>query len=346
MKKLMLAIFLPYLSSVSSAAIAEGSAIEQKVEPSLIGQSFCGIREHKDAPDKKTESLFETDVFQSHFDKDCLLAVGFKGWANTWSLPIWFKADSTYAQDIVTLFESGSEFTKMPTLTFRYKNFYLSANHFAKTSYSFGTHKIYNVIPDTGKNSAKTTAPAFVKVSPTAERSEWDLTVGYYLNEYLALTVGYKKIKRTYEFGTKSDEVQPEVGTRSDDVQLEAGAVIDGSNSTLSSVASSGSGVAIGVIGAVPVKGKLSLYGNMVYGWLNTTETATLASKTERTEYDSPYYSSEVGFAYQLAHFKKVGLSCYLGYRFQRYEFENVTSSGQTARDGTDGFIASISAYF
>lgn len=368
--------FLLYLGLISSiTVVAEEAATEQKVEPAPTRQRFCGVRQPQDVPAKKEadsiESLFEMDIFQSHFNKNCLLIFGLKGWADTWSLPIPLpNLGVAYIQDTAVVFKSATEFTAMPTLTFRYKNFYLSANRFFKTDYTFGTQKIDSLYAEfRGKDSvvagftdetgetqyfgtdAGGNSPLAIKIpidiTPVADRSEWDLTLGYYLNEYLALTVGYKKIQRNYKYHLHF----PSLNLYQSAVDTEGNLTTVNPNYSwgpfIGDVASdsTGSGITIGILGAVPVRGKLSLYGSLTYGWLDTeigsNPTGALPLFVTNTivperfkEYDTPYYSGEVGF------------SCYLGYRFQRYEFEDVTTSGQTARDGTDGFIASFSAAF
>jgi hypothetical protein len=109
---------------------------------------------------------------------------------------------------------------------------------------------------------------------------------------------------------------------------------------------STGQGLMFGVVGSVPIKDRFGLYGALAYGALKTkySESADLT----KSEYTTPYYLGEVGISYALpindGWFRAGSIS--LGYRFQRYEFKDFTYLGQTARDGTDGFVLGVHAIF
>jgi len=318
-------------------------------------------------PPEPLKPFFSSSFFESNFGENDQygFTIGYKGWLNNWSLPVSFANDSNqpYQQDASVLFKSGTELASMPTLNFRYKNLYLTANYFSKTKYSFGTQKIdrtYQLPSGTAvrygdttyvpENSAAIAVKGPVEYSPSAERSEWDLSLGYYVNRHLALTVGYKQINRNYDYQAR----HPRVNLVNIKDSADSGYLGDFTENLYKD--SQGNGMTIGITGNAPVAldNNLSLYGNFTYGWLKTEVTTARSvdggPRKENSEppesYTNPYYSGEVGFAYTLAKFKDVTLSSYLGYRFQRYEFRNFTAGGQTARDGTDGIILSFSAYF
>jgi len=298
-------------------------------------------------PDSTLKSFSNLSLFEHHFGEDNKfgLTIGYKAWMNTWTLPVPF-ADTDrqpYQQDTTVLFKSETELTSMPTLHLRYKNVYLVTNYFSETKYTFGRQRIDEVQKaPTDSSPLATKYP--VEYVPSAERSEWDVSLGYYVNPYIGVTVGYKQIDRNYDYLINYPEIT------SDD-----GKPFKRPSEHLYSE-SQGSGVTLGITGSVPVAldDDLSIYGHFTYGWLNTkvknirkvNEVVIPQSKTNTDfSYDNPYYSGEVGFAYALR-FKDVTLSTFLGYRFQRYEFRNFTNSGQTARDGTDGIMLSFSATF
>jgi len=310
----------------------------------------------EEKPPEPLKSFFGSGLFESNFgdDNQFGLTLGYKGWMNTWSLPVPFADSKPYEQDASVLFKSETELTSMPTLHLRYKNLYLVANHFSETKYTFGRQRISSLyrapigmtldngqLPDSSPLSIK----QIVDYIPSAERSEWDVSLGYYVNPYLGVTVGYKQINRNYDYQVNypavetidsSGKTNQIIGSRTEHLYSE----------------SQGSGTTLGITGNVPValNKNLSIYGHFTYGWLNTEvkNTREVGGKSYdegSISYDNPYYSGEVGFAY-LLRFKDVTLSTYLGYRFQRYEFRNFTNSGQTARDGTDGIMLSFSATF
>jgi len=328
----------------------------------LVFVSLCLITEMSGAEDKPPnsalESFYNLSLFKHHFGEDDKFGVtiGYKGWMNTWSLPVPFADSQPYQQDTTVLFKSETELTSMPTLHLRYKNVYLIANYFSETKYTFGRQRIdalYTAptgltlgnepLPESSPLSIKRT----VEYVPSAERSEWDISLGYYVNSYLGVTVGYKQINRNYDYEIN----KPAINTIDPNGNIRplpwAGATVEHLYSE-----SQGSGTTLGITGNVPVAldNNLSIYGNFTYGWLNTEVTnyrvaENITFDKKNSSYDNPYYSGEIGFAYA-RRFNEITLSTYLGYRFQRYEFRDFTNSGQTARDGTDGVILSFSATF
>lgn len=331
---------------------------------------FCLIAEVSAEEQKPTEeppSFLDWSIFKSHFKKEFRLNVGYKGWMNNWSLPVSFANDSIqpHQQDASVLFKSDTELASMPTLNVRYKNFYLTTNYFAKTKYSFGRQQIDTVIVGpgltavgSGNNFQTPVNPGIASIKvpveyfPTAERSEWDFVFGGYVNRNLALMLGYKQITRNYNYL----KITPSVEFKGAN---DSKPVLYGGTTDHLYEDSEGKGLIAGIMGNVPIAlgGDLSLYGHFMYGLLETevvrreeqsssVDNRVLAVKSSTKNYDSPYYSGEIGFAYELKEFKEFTLSSYLGYRFQRYEFRNFTQGGQTARDGTDGIILSFSASF
>jgi len=363
MKKIRFVV-LTFLCLISEMIVAEEKPPEI-LEPffgsALFKSNFCDESKDKSKDESK-------DGTKPYCKEKFGFTIGYKGWMNNWSLPVSFANDSNqpYQQDASVLFKSDTELASMPTLNIRYHNLYLAANYFSKTKYSFGTQRIDTMIVGPGltaigsgnnfqtplnpNGSASIKVP--VEYIPSAERSELDLFLGYYVNRHLSLMLGYKKIDRSYNYLKVTPSV--EFKGANDSKPTLYGGTTDHLYED-----SQGSGMTLGITGNVPITldGKLTLYGHFTYGLLETevirkeersssVDKKVISTTSTTKNYDSPYYSGEVGFAYQLARFKEVTLSSYLGYRFQRYEFRQFTQGGQTARDGTDGIILSFSAYF
>jgi hypothetical protein len=333
------------------------------------------------------QGSFLGSVFDPHFGEDNFGAtVGYKAWVNTWDLPIFFsqedfvfdyeteqwtqeKKEFPERQDMITTMRSEREVTHIPVVSFRYKNFFVSGSYFPKTDYDFGTHKIdfeffpndwwivtggwvvYD--PDYLESDLRVKVP--VEYSVTAERSEWDITAGYYLSRNVAITVGYKKIKREYSQSLEVPSVSHGDFEDEDFIIKEWEAYSYQSESV-----SEGDGLTLGIATSASIGGGFGVYGNFAYGWLESEDSVQESSYTIEGEekeslvsrpsisFDNNYLVGEMGLAYSFR-FKNPTInaaSIYAGYRFQRYEFEDVIASGQTARDSTDGFVLGVNIVF
>lgn len=167
----------------------------------------------------------EGSLLESPISKDLAILIGTKVWYNTWSLPIAFSSTGKPADsDMIASFKSENKLSTIPQLGFKFKDFMLTSGYFTKTKYTFGTQKIDQYyVPDitglypalvslNGMNgtisqaiiNTDSTTPLAIKVpisiSPSADRSEFDMNLGYYLTPNIALTLGYKQIKRNYTY--------------------------------------------------------------------------------------------------------------------------------------------------
>ena len=232
--------------------------------------------------------------------KNWSASVGIKLWHNNWNLVL-----STDSQAVS--YNSNTELLMIPILSARYNNWMMSGSFFSKNNYSFGSSMIAfkdgNTLSD---------------ISLTAERSEFDINVGYYVLPSLVATLGYKQIDRV--FSILEDN---QIG---DDQKIKT------------------SGFTFGVAAFAPLSKQVGLYGNFAYGYLKT--------KSEGVNtYNSDYYLGEVGFSYS-KNFEGILFvlesgSVYMGYRFQNlvdhYDFYPGTS---TLADYTQGFVIGVNLSF
>jgi hypothetical protein len=317
-------------------------------------------------------------ILAPRFGKDHFGAtVGYKAWFNTWDLPISFRGNNSEDQMFVANVRSQTEISHIPIVSFRYKNFFVSGSYFPKTDYHFskmeidedvgddgivylnypklpGIENVLITIYDPSDHQTSVRAKMPIEYSISAERSEWELTTGYYISQNIAVTVGYKNIKRHYSQQYYVPPIPiivqiPDVGNR----LAEAG-----NRSTKIEYDSKGNGLTLGLIGAVSLGRGFGLYGSFAYGWLDSDETYSAIvevngesrnlPKLPSISHDNNYYLGEMGLIYSLR-FRNPAInaaSFYLGYRFQRYDFENATASGQTARDSSDGFVLGVNLIF
>jgi hypothetical protein len=166
----------------------------------------------------------------------------------------------------------------------------------------------------------------------TVDRDEFDVTLGYAVAPSLVLSLGYK-----HAFDNKlSGQISP------------SGVKIDG--------------ILLGASGAAPLVGRLSLYGNIAYGFAREkTDTPDSAGESK---YSANYQIGEVGVSYLLYEstegrpLKNVLLS--FGYRAQSFTVKSVAlgtfgpgpplvlldSQKKDIRTTTDGFVLGIVGSF
>jgi hypothetical protein len=176
----------------------------------------------------------------------------------------------------VTLESADHEFTSIPVLSLRYKNFFVSGSYYAETTFSF-PRTAGSVIDVAIDQSGNIIDRAATLVDLSAKRSEWDVALGYYLNPYLGVTVGYKNMNQ-------------DVTTTSSLVDTSGQVLVRGSPSTTKFEIS---GPTLGLFGSVPVVNRFGVYGSFGYGFL---ETKTAGAPHQ----DSPYYVVEGGCLIQL----------------------------------------------
>jgi len=272
----------------------------------LIG---IGTAAHASDMDQGAQPLgkMQTILKSNHFGKDWGFALGIKTWVNTWSLPVkllmkyddesWVKEED---RNIVQ-FESDTEMAFIPTFMVRYKNFFVGGSYFPETEYDFSEQNWGPTI-----NGILLDDTTF---KPSGERKEWDLNCGYFLNQNFAVSLGYKKLDRSYTSIIKRDN--------EDDISYPFSKSI---NAPI-----------VGVAASVPIGKKFSFSGNLAYGWVNGDE-------------DGNYYLAELGLNYIIPMKKVVsGIIINAGYRFQRLDLD---SSVGDMNDSTSGFVFGANIHF
>lgn len=266
--------------------------------------------------------------------KDFMLAVGTKVWItgwNTWRAPNVRGADR--GQNIQTLTSgSSSEPSPIPSLTARYKNFFLTGSYLAETDYSFPTQsQVYDFTAADG-----THVPAKLAYKFSGQRREWDVSLGYQILPYLAVTAGYKEIRQ--KFGDELCIASiPGVGST------------DCLGSAPQSATITYAGPTLGISGAAPIGMGFGLYGNFSYGWLGANYRATAQAGGDKGVTDVDYYVGELGLTYTHLmkslpiHLPLTSATAYAGYRYQTYESTlrgRGLANGNNPKDVVQGFVA------
>jgi hypothetical protein len=271
--------------------------------------------------------------------KDFMLAVGTKVWItewNTWRAPNVRGADR--GQNIQTLTSgSSSETSPIPSLTARYKSFFLTGSYLAETDYSFPTQsQVYDFVDNAGGHNVAKLAYKF-----SGQRREWDVSLGYQILPYLAVTAGYKEIRQKFgDLSCLASIVVPDTNRFANRDCL--GTAPQAATVTYA-------GPTLGISGAAPIGKGFGLYGNFAYGWLAANYRADSRAGGDKGVTDVDYYVGELGLTYTHLmkslpiHLPLTSATAYAGYRYQTYEStlrERNLANGNNPKDVVQGFVA------
>jgi len=287
----------------------------------------------------RTDSLFGGSIFESHFSKEFSISLGYKAWFTKWES---FFADSIRwspeLPGLVTSNTSPTELVSIPVLSLRYNNFFVSGSYFKETAFSFPRFSYSMLITDyeITKDGEPFTLDYEMEHSVydiSKTRTEWDISVGYYLNQYIALTVGYKEIE-------KDTTVHQRVNFPD---RIEGDTLFLATEEIDYTLTTKTSGPTIGIAGSVPLKSGWGLYGAFAYGFL---ESEFQSGKTV----DSPYSVTEGGLSYSYIAKDKVkflhAATITAGYRSQTFYAKDITPSGEDGTDTTQGFTLGLNLSF
>jgi hypothetical protein len=231
--------------------------------------------------------------------------IGVRGWQNQWETSISFNDTSFAGQNVKVT--TDSKFVPIPVLAVKYGNVFISGSYYTKTNFTFNKFNY---------RATYTTVGTIVETLETsAERSEWDANIGYYIHPSVALSVGYKNITQDYTQTVSSPGITYSQPTTKSTTEIK--------------------GPAIGIMGNVPIGSGFGLYGNISYGWLKSKYTGVSA------EDNSSYVLTDVGFNYI---FESIPILLNLGYRYQSIYTD--VSSGLKAPDITTGFVVGANLVF
>ncbi|MBI3584060.1 MAG: hypothetical protein HY096_08960 [Nitrospinae bacterium] len=232
-------------------------------------------------------------------------SIGLKGWSNQWETGYFFN-DESYAGKNVQV-TTGSKFTLIPVLAVKYGNVFISGSYYMKSDFSFNKFS-YRATYSTVGTITETLASS-------ADRTEWDANIGYYIHPSVALSLGYKNITQDYTSTLSSPGITYGQATSKSTTEIK--------------------GPAIGITGNVPISGGFGLYGNLAYGWLKSKYTGV------SREDSSTYTLSDTGFNYRA---ESIPLMINLGYRYQSIYTD--APNGLKGPDITEGIVLGANMIF
>ena len=244
---------------------------------------------------------------------DLRVSFGTKLWINKWEK---FFPDASNTAVYVN--ESDTTLTPIPTVSIKYKDFFVAGSYFSESDYRWSSSVILPVGTGGGFDGAVVTA------NTEGSRREYDVTVGYFVHPNLAVTAGYKDILQSFN-------TQSYLGN----------AVVYNSN-----VEVSYQGAILGLVGSVPIGNGFGLYGNFAYGWLD----GNFGGYAGINNRDANYVLADGGIAYSYSlrnvSALPMSLSAFAGYRYQSIEVNRLGGTNSNANDYTKGFVTGINMTF
>jgi len=217
--------------------------------------------------------------------KDLTLAIGMKLWYNTWqsSRPANVNQPGYNGFNVIS-YTSDSNVAYIPSISLKFKDFFISASYLNAPEYKFQPYSDVNI------GSAPTFTAYTVNHTTTAKRTDFDTNIGFYLTPNFAFTMGYKVVSQEITDTTSG------VGV----------------TSTTSVLKPTYKGLTYGIVASVPIGEGFGLFGNLAMGKMDMEYKGGSSNL-----YNTDYYSTELGIAYRV---QSMPLSFTLGYRLQSIE--------------------------
>jgi hypothetical protein len=242
---------------------------------------------------------------------DIYFTLGYKTWFNTWQTPF-----NTYPPEGgANIMSLTSETVAAPifSASLKVSNFLIAGSFMKTPDYKFPDTEDVLVAGPT-PTSVPPPGEVFYTSKTSASRKENDINLGYYITPSMAITIGMKNIKQTYN-------------------DLYA----DGS--IFSTFSTKYSGPIVGITGGGRLgESDFAFYGNLSYGVLKGE------FEGDPQKFDATYSSTELGIAYRPVSF----LSFLVGYKYQTIDNEiaDPAFNGQIALDVTKGFLLGANLTF
>jgi hypothetical protein len=235
---------------------------------------------------------------------DIYFTLGYKTWFNTWQTPF----NSFPAEGGANIMSLTSESVAAPifSASLKISDFLIAGSYMKTPDYDF---------PDSEDvlNTSTTGTGAFYVFGTSASRKESDINLGYYVAPAMAITIGMKNVKQTYN-----------------DLYAD--------RSIFSTSWTKYSGPIVGITGGGALGAGFAFYGNLSYGFLKGE------FEGDPEKFDATYSSTELGIAYRPVSF----LSFLVGYKYQTIDTKitDPAFNGQVALDVTKGFILGANLTF
>ena len=258
-----------------------------------------------------TATAFAADTEETtKVGKDTYFTLGYKTWFNTWQTPF-----NTYPPEGgANIMSLTSETVAAPifSASLKFGDFLIAGSFMTTPDYKFPDNEDVLVTGPTPTSFPSTTG-VFYPFKTSASRKESDINLGYYVAPAMAITIGMKNVKQTYND-------------------------LNADGSIFSTSWTKYSGPIVGITGGGALGAGFAFYGNLSYGILKGE------FEGDPKKFDATYSSTELGIAYRPISF----LSFLVGYKYQTIDTKitDPAFNGQVALDVTKGFILGANLTF
>jgi len=241
--------------------------------------------------------------------KNVYFTLGYKSWFNTWQ-----TAFNSYPPEgganIMTI-TSDTVAAPIFSASLKISNLLIAGSFMTTPDYTF---PVFEDVLVTGPTPTTASPNSFLQYKVTGSRKEQDINLGYYISPAIALTVGYKQVKQTYnDFDYNTSEFLGSSWTKY-------------------------SGPIVGITGGGSLGAGFAFYGNFSFGVLKGE------FEGDSETFNANYSSTELGIAYRPVSF----LSFLVGYKYQTIDskLSDPAFNNQVALDVTKGFILGANLTF
>lgn len=242
--------------------------------------------------------------------KNVYFTLGYKTWFNTWQTAY----NSYFPDGGANIMSLTSESVAAPIFSASLKmgNLLIAGSFMTTPDYKFPDYEDVEVTGPT-PTTVDPAATPFYTYRTTGSRKEQDINLGYYISPAVALTVGYKQVKQTYNNN-------------------------DDTGATYYSTWTKYSGPIVGITGGGSLGAGFAFYGNFSFGVLKGE------FEGDSETFTANYSSTELGIAYRPVSF----LSFLVGYKYQTIDskLSDPAYNNQVALDVTKGFILGANLTF
>ncbi|MEK6743371.1 MAG: hypothetical protein AABZ15_07175 [Nitrospirota bacterium] len=242
---------------------------------------------------------------------DVYFTLGYKTWINTWQTALNSYPPKGGA-NIMTM-TSQSVAAPIFSASLKVSNFLIAGSFMKTPDYTFPDNEDVLV---TGPTPTTVPPPGlvFYTFKTSASRKENDINLGYYISPSMAVTIGIKNVKQTYND-------------------------LNADGSIFSTSWTKYSGPIVGITGGGRLgESDFAFYGNLSYGILKGE------FEGDPETFNANYSSTELGIAYRPISF----LSFLAGYKYQTIDSKltDPAFKNQVALDVTKGFILGANLTF
>ncbi len=340
--------------------------------PEELAAAYQQLKNQQTRQLQTPEEYYPEEEMVEETGNDFSITVGTKFWVNrldsSLTVPGQFGSavlpDGSFVSidtqsSLRPLSKAKEEVTPIPTITLRYKDFFINGNYYVPTDFEFSEEQTLNfsVSQLFSPSASGILAKKILRRDSINEREEWDVSLGWMIHPNVAIIAGYKRINQDVDF---RDSIYQSFGLTDPNILVQQ---------FVQQATFEISGPTVGIAGSLPIAelfgGVTGMYMSYSHGFFETdafvTSTNTFSSfglspkvSAASREIETDYNVIEAGFSYNvngdaIPYLPLSGASVYMGYRYQWIELMDTGKGDLDVIDRTDitqGFVGGLNINF